>query len=145
MTREELKEKTNVRNVTNFRLESKGQSVTCDKCTVAKQFVAQSNCPGFELRFTRLRDSLGRSPLNCDDFSPSQSLATSVIPNIFITFTERLLEDHESVVDVVSSWPWDSENKLVLNNRREKYALFRNPQVNRKIIILITYYVWISV
>lgn len=41
---------------------------------------------------------------------------------------ERLLEDHESVVDVVSSWPWDSENKLVLNNRREKYALFRNPQ-----------------
>ena len=43
--------------------------------------------------------------------------------------SERLLEDHESVVDVVSTWPWDSENKLVINNRREKYALFRNPQV----------------
>ncbi|KAJ7386686.1 Ras-associated and pleckstrin y domains-containing protein 1 [Desmophyllum pertusum] len=38
------------------------------------------------------------------------------------------MEDHESVVDVVSSWPWDSENKLVINNRREKYSLFRNPQ-----------------
>lgn len=47
------------------------------------------------------------------------------IPEISI---ERLVEDHESVVDVVSTWPWDSENKLVLNNRREKYALFRNPQ-----------------
>lgn len=47
------------------------------------------------------------------------------IPELFL---ERLLEDHESVVDVVSSWPWDSENKLVINNRREKYALFRNPQ-----------------
>ena len=73
--------------------------------------------------------------LKCDDFSPKQSVATSVMPNIFITSTERLLEDHESVVDVVSSWPWDSENKLVLNNRREKYALFRNPQVNRNVII----------
>lgn len=47
------------------------------------------------------------------------------IPELFL---ERLLEDHESVVDVVSTWPWDSENKLVINNRREKYALFRNPQ-----------------
>ena len=32
-------------------------------------------------------------------------------------------------MDVVSSWPWDSQNKLILNNRREKYAVFRNPQV----------------
>ena len=42
-----------------------------------------------------------------------------------------MLEDHESVVDVVSNWPWDSSNKLVITNKREKYALFRNPQVNK--------------
>ena len=107
------------------------------KCTVAEQFVAQSSCRWFDFSFALLWNSLVRSPLNCDDFSPRQTVATSSMPNIVVTSTERLLEDHESVVDVVSSWPWDSENKLVLNNRREKYALFRNPQVNRSVIIYI--------
>ncbi|XP_048579488.1 amyloid beta A4 precursor protein-binding family B member 1-interacting protein isoform X2 [Nematostella vectensis] len=41
---------------------------------------------------------------------------------------ERSLEDHESVVDVVSSWPWENNNRIVINNKREKYALFKNPQ-----------------
>ncbi|XP_031566231.1 amyloid beta A4 precursor protein-binding family B member 1-interacting protein-like isoform X2 [Actinia tenebrosa] len=41
---------------------------------------------------------------------------------------ERSLEDHESVVDVVSDWTWENENRVVINNKRDKYALFRNPQ-----------------
>ena len=58
----------------------------------------------------------------------SHTLTSTLILLVFWSL-ERLLEDHESVVDVVSSWPWDSQNKLILNNRREKYAVFRNPQV----------------
>ena len=58
----------------------------------------------------------------------SHTLTPTLILLVFWSL-ERLLEDHESVVDVVSSWPWDSQNKLILNNRREKYAVFRNPQV----------------
>ena len=57
-----------------------------------------------------------------------RTLTSTLILLVFWSL-ERLLEDHESVVDVVSSWPWDSQNKLILNNRREKYAVFRNPQV----------------
>ncbi|KAK3749907.1 hypothetical protein QZH41_017364, partial [Actinostola sp. cb2023] len=41
---------------------------------------------------------------------------------------ERCLEDHESVVDIVSYWPWENENRIVISNKREKYALFKNPQ-----------------
>lgn len=47
--------------------------------------------------------------------------------------SERCLEDHESVVDVVSYWPWENENRIVITNKRDKYALFRNPQVCRQI------------
>lgn len=39
------------------------------------------------------------------------------------------MEDHESVVDIVSYWPWENENRIVIANKTDKYALFRNPQV----------------
>ncbi|NXC43887.1 AB1IP protein, partial [Penelope pileata] len=41
---------------------------------------------------------------------------------------ERFFEDHENVVEVLSDWTRDTENKIVFLEKSEKYALFKNPQ-----------------
>ncbi|XP_072109964.1 amyloid beta A4 precursor protein-binding family B member 1-interacting protein [Mobula birostris] len=41
---------------------------------------------------------------------------------------ERFLEDHENLVETLSHWTRDSENKLMFVERQEKYAVFKNPQ-----------------
>lgn len=51
----------------------------------------------------------------------------------YITFfvsPERFFEDHENVVEVLSDWTRDTENKILFLEKREKYALFKNPQVS---------------
>ncbi|KAI1902249.1 hypothetical protein AGOR_G00042760 [Albula goreensis] len=46
---------------------------------------------------------------------------------------ERGFEDHEFLVDILSAWTRDSENKILFLERRDKYAVFKNPQF---------YYLW---
>lgn len=41
---------------------------------------------------------------------------------------ERFFEDHENVVEVLSDWTRDTENKVVFLEKEEKYAVFKNPQ-----------------
>ncbi|XP_041041012.1 amyloid beta A4 precursor protein-binding family B member 1-interacting protein [Carcharodon carcharias] len=41
---------------------------------------------------------------------------------------ERFLEDHENLVETLSHWTRDSENTLLFVERKEKYAVFKNPQ-----------------
>lgn len=41
---------------------------------------------------------------------------------------ERVFEDHENVVEVLSDWTRDTENKMVFLKKEEKYAVFKNPQ-----------------
>ncbi|KFO82342.1 Amyloid beta A4 precursor protein-binding family B member 1-interacting protein, partial [Cuculus canorus] len=41
---------------------------------------------------------------------------------------ERFFEDHENVVEVLSNWTRDTENKILFLEKSEKYALFKNPQ-----------------
>ncbi|XP_037693831.1 amyloid beta A4 precursor protein-binding family B member 1-interacting protein [Choloepus didactylus] len=41
---------------------------------------------------------------------------------------ERIFEDHENVVEVLSDWTRDTENKILFLEKEEKYAVFKNPQ-----------------
>ncbi|XP_007934571.1 amyloid beta A4 precursor protein-binding family B member 1-interacting protein [Orycteropus afer afer] len=41
---------------------------------------------------------------------------------------ERFFEDHENVVEVLSDWTRDTENKMLFLEKEEKYAVFKNPQ-----------------
>ncbi|NXC13256.1 AB1IP protein, partial [Corythaeola cristata] len=41
---------------------------------------------------------------------------------------ERFFEDHENVIEVLSNWTRDTENKILFLEKCEKYALFKNPQ-----------------
>ncbi|XP_027697305.1 amyloid beta A4 precursor protein-binding family B member 1-interacting protein [Vombatus ursinus] len=41
---------------------------------------------------------------------------------------ERIFEDHENVVEILSNWTRDTENKLLFLEKDEKYAVFKNPQ-----------------
>ncbi|NXP62338.1 AB1IP protein, partial [Chloropsis cyanopogon] len=41
---------------------------------------------------------------------------------------ERFFEDHENVVEVLSDWTRDTENKVLFLEKSQKYALFKNPQ-----------------
>ncbi|XP_066441768.1 amyloid beta A4 precursor protein-binding family B member 1-interacting protein isoform X2 [Eleutherodactylus coqui] len=43
---------------------------------------------------------------------------------------ERFFEDHENIVEILSDWTRDSENKIYFVKKSEKYALFKNPQQN---------------
>ena len=45
-------------------------------------------------------------------------------------FLERIMEEHENVLPVVFDWTRDTSNMLVFTKRRDKYTLFRNPQVS---------------
>ncbi|XP_053492985.1 amyloid beta A4 precursor protein-binding family B member 1-interacting protein [Ictalurus furcatus] len=42
--------------------------------------------------------------------------------------TERGFEDHENLVEPLSAWTRDSENKVVFQERKDKYEVFKNPQ-----------------
>ncbi|XP_069815198.1 amyloid beta A4 precursor protein-binding family B member 1-interacting protein isoform X1 [Dendropsophus ebraccatus] len=41
---------------------------------------------------------------------------------------ERFFEDHENIVEILSDWTRDSENKIYFVKKAEKYAVFKNPQ-----------------
>nr|AAH23110.1 Amyloid beta (A4) precursor protein-binding, family B, member 1 interacting protein [Mus musculus] len=41
---------------------------------------------------------------------------------------ERVFEDHENVVEVLSDWTRDTENKVLFLEKEERYAVFKNPQ-----------------
>ncbi|KFU96655.1 Amyloid beta A4 precursor protein-binding family B member 1-interacting protein, partial [Chaetura pelagica] len=41
---------------------------------------------------------------------------------------ERFFEDHENVVEVLSAWTRDTENKILFLEKSEKYDVFKNPQ-----------------
>ncbi|XP_071944771.1 uncharacterized protein [Antedon mediterranea] len=44
-------------------------------------------------------------------------------------YMERVLEDDENVVtDVLLTWSRETNNRILFSERREKYALFKNPQ-----------------
>ncbi|XP_053090792.1 amyloid beta A4 precursor protein-binding family B member 1-interacting protein [Pangasianodon hypophthalmus] len=42
--------------------------------------------------------------------------------------TERGFEDHENLVEPLSAWTRDTENKVVFQKRKDKYEVFKNPQ-----------------
>lgn len=46
-----------------------------------------------------------------------------------LVFPERTFEDHENLVEPLSAWTRDSENKVLFLERGEKYEVFKNPQV----------------
>ncbi|XP_060104307.1 amyloid beta A4 precursor protein-binding family B member 1-interacting protein [Heteronotia binoei] len=41
---------------------------------------------------------------------------------------ERFFEDHENVIEILSDWTRDSENKILFLDKSEKYAVFKHPQ-----------------
>ncbi|KAK1885085.1 Amyloid beta A4 precursor protein-binding family B member 1-interacting protein, partial [Dissostichus eleginoides] len=41
---------------------------------------------------------------------------------------ERTFEDHENLVEPLLAWTRDSENKVLFQERGEKYEVFKNPQ-----------------
>ncbi|KAL2085685.1 hypothetical protein ACEWY4_019005 [Coilia grayii] len=41
---------------------------------------------------------------------------------------ERGFEDHENMVEPLSAWTRDSENRVLFQERKDKYAVFKNPQ-----------------
>ncbi|XP_063159576.1 amyloid beta A4 precursor protein-binding family B member 1-interacting protein [Candoia aspera] len=41
---------------------------------------------------------------------------------------ERFFEDHENVIEILSDWTRDTENKILFLEKNEKYAVFKNPQ-----------------
>ncbi len=44
-------------------------------------------------------------------------------------YMERLLEDHEYVLETLTFWSRDSENRLVFMDKPLKYDLFLHPEV----------------
>lgn len=44
-------------------------------------------------------------------------------------FTERTIEDHELVIEVLSNWGME-ENKLYFRKNYAKYEFFKNPMVS---------------
>ena len=48
----------------------------------------------------------------------------------FFYLSERGFEDHENLVEPLSGWTRDSENKLHFDEREDKYKVFKNPQVS---------------
>ncbi|KAJ8025286.1 Ras-associated and pleckstrin-likey domains-containing protein 1 [Holothuria leucospilota] len=48
------------------------------------------------------------------------------IPDLYM---ERIVEDHESLInDVLINWKRETTNRVLFSERKEKYAIFRNPQ-----------------
>ncbi|NP_956928.1 amyloid beta A4 precursor protein-binding family B member 1-interacting protein [Danio rerio] len=43
--------------------------------------------------------------------------------------TERAFEDHENLVEPLSTWTRDTENKVLFQEKKHKYEVFKNPQI----------------
>jgi hypothetical protein len=80
--------------------------------------------------------SFGNLGENCETLFNSVTVCFSIrnccvrserIP--FLISSERFFEDHENVVEVLSDWTRDTENKVLFLEKEEKYAVFKNPQV----------------
>ncbi|XP_055895083.1 uncharacterized protein LOC106060612 isoform X4 [Biomphalaria glabrata] len=52
----------------------------------------------------------------------------SVVEHMPELLMERILEDHDSLVENMVMWTRDSKNKVVFEERMDKYDLFRNPE-----------------
>jgi amyloid beta A4 precursor protein-binding family B protein 1-interacting protein len=48
---------------------------------------------------------------------------------LFVISAERVLEDHENVVENTSHWPRDHNNHLLFKNNPEKYHIIKRPQL----------------
>ena len=46
-----------------------------------------------------------------------------------IFISERILEDHDCLVENMVMWTRDTKNKILFEERQEKYDLFRHPEV----------------
>lgn len=45
-----------------------------------------------------------------------------------ISFTERVYEDHEMLVDNLMLWTRESKNKILFAERPDKISLFQTPE-----------------
>ncbi|XP_012944095.1 ras-associated and pleckstrin homology domains-containing protein 1, partial [Aplysia californica] len=52
----------------------------------------------------------------------------SVVEHMPELLMERILEDHDSLVESMVMWTRDSKNKVMFEERMDKYDLFRNPE-----------------
>ena len=50
---------------------------------------------------------------------------------MFCDYVERLLEDHDTLMEAVRAWGSDSDNSLMLAERVDKYDIFLRPEVTR--------------
>lgn len=55
-------------------------------------------------------------------------LSVNILVETF--FTERTIEDHELVIEVLSNWGIEEENKLYFRKNYAKYEFFKNPMVS---------------
>ena len=54
---------------------------------------------------------------------------------IIVNHVERVIEDHEIVVDIYSTWPRQNSNTFVFKFLETKYDLFENPTVSHTSVI----------
>lgn len=59
---------------------------------------------------------------------PSIHLSVDILTETFLT--ERTMEDHELVIEVLSNWGMEEENKLYFRKNYAKYEFFKNPMVS---------------
>lgn len=59
---------------------------------------------------------------------PSMHLSVDILTETFLT--ERTIEDHELVMEVLSNWGMEEENKLYFRKNYAKYEFFKNPMVS---------------
>ncbi|XP_050418262.1 ras-associated and pleckstrin homology domains-containing protein 1 isoform X3 [Patella vulgata] len=52
----------------------------------------------------------------------------AVIEHMPDLFMERILEDHDSLVENMVMWTRDSKNKILFEERQQKYDLFKQPE-----------------
>lgn len=48
----------------------------------------------------------------------------------YLSISERILEDHDSLVENMVMWTRDSKNKVLFEERSEKFDLFKHPEVS---------------
>nr|XP_039262438.1 ras-associated and pleckstrin homology domains-containing protein 1-like isoform X2 [Styela clava] len=70
--------------------------------------------------------SVVRQLLEKNHYEPSINWA--LIEELPSLFMERIFEEHESVTEMLSFWTRDTTNQVRFLERKDKYALFRNPQ-----------------
>lgn len=90
-------------------------------------------------RGRRFKDTFGRN------WNTAEKIVKITAEHVWLLLAERSFEDHENLVEPLLAWTRDTENQILFKEWKQKYEVFKNPQVGASPNIVTLTYKYVTV